>query len=134
MNPIVRKRTDRFEPERFAFYLNDFGISLDFQGTDENSPLDHFRLIFDDDFMTKILEETTRYNLCLMQKISSSKRRLQGFDTNIPEIYTFFALYNVNISNYNRACRRFPCKKKVGPRRVNKIDGIDNNSEFFVFY
>ena len=112
MNPIVRKRTDRFEPERFAFDSNDFGISLDFQGTDENSALDHFCLIFDDDFMAKILEETIRYNLCLIQKISLSKRRLQGVDTNIPEIYTFFALYNVNISNYNRACRRFPWKKK----------------------
>ena len=61
MNPIVRKRTDRFEPERFVFDSNDFGISLDFQGTDENSALNHFRLIFDDDFMAKILEETTRY-------------------------------------------------------------------------
>ena len=76
MNPIVRKRTDRFEPERFAFDSNDFGISLDFQGTDENSALDHFCLIFDADFMVKILEETIRYNLCLIQKMSSSKRRL----------------------------------------------------------
>ena len=80
----MRKRTDRFEPERFAFDSNDFGISLDFQGTDENSAQDHFRLILDDNFMAKILEETTRYNLCLIQKISLSKR-LQGIDTNIPE-------------------------------------------------
>ena len=63
MNPIVRKRTDRFEPERFAFDSNDFEISLDFQGTDESSALYHFCLIFDNDFMAKILEETTRYNL-----------------------------------------------------------------------
>ena len=66
--------------------------------------------------MAKIFEETTRYNLCLIQKISSSTRRLQGIDTNIREIYAFFALYNVNISNYNRACRRFPWEKKSVPK------------------
>ena len=119
----MRKRTDRFETERFVFDSNDFGISLDFQGTDENSALDHFRLIFDDDFMAKILEETTRYNLCLIQKVSSSKRCPQGIDTNIPEIYTFFALYNINISNYNQACRRFPWKKKSVPKGLIDVFG-----------
>ena len=81
-NPIVRKRTDRFEPERFAFDSNDFRISLDFQGTDKNSALDRFRLVFDDDFMAKILEETivpimmTRSNDCYFLFVCCSILRL----------------------------------------------------------
>ncbi|CAF4700965.1 unnamed protein product [Rotaria sp. Silwood2] len=86
-------RTDRFKPKRSIFDSSKSGISFHLSKIDENSSLDYFRLIFDNTLMEKIIEETNRYILFLMQQKSLSEGRIKAIDTIVSEMFTFFALY-----------------------------------------
>ena len=86
-------RSTQFKPKPFKFDSSDSGINSVLLKIDESNPMNYFHLIFDSMLMEKIIEETNRYNVSLMQKQSSSKKRLQELDTSISEMYTFFALY-----------------------------------------
>lgn len=69
-------RSTQFKPKLFKFDSSDSGINFVLPKIDESNPMNYFRLIFDSIFMEKIVEETNRYNVSLMQKQSSSKNCL----------------------------------------------------------
>ena len=99
-------RSGQFKPKLFKFNSNDSGISSILPKIDESNPMNYFRLIFDSTLMEKIVEETNRYNVSLMQKQSSCKKGLQGIDTNISEMYIFFCTLYVNIPYQKKSNQR----------------------------
>ena len=86
-------RSGQFKLKLFKFNSSDSGISSILPKSDDSNPMNYFRLVFDSTLMEKIVEESNRYNVSLMQKQSSSEKRLQGIDRSISEMYTYFALY-----------------------------------------
>lgn len=66
-------RSTQFKPKPFKFDSSDSGINSVLLKIDESNPMNYFHLIFDIMLMEKIVEETNRYNVSLMQKQSSSK-------------------------------------------------------------
>ncbi|CAF3234548.1 unnamed protein product [Rotaria sp. Silwood2] len=88
-----RRRVDRSKPKQFLFDSSESGISSNVKQIDENSALEYFRLIFDDNLMQIIVEETNRYHLYKMKHENLPKRYHEAICATIPEMYKFFAVY-----------------------------------------
>lgn len=89
-------KSGSFDPKTFVFDNSQSGVSFDVSSKigDSECPLSLFEFFFDEDLMRKIVCETNLYNEAITKHEESTARKHQKpwTDTNIKEMYCFFAL------------------------------------------
>jgi len=80
-----------FKPKLFQFQNNDCGIVCDLNG---ESPLDFFKLFFDEKLIHIIIDETNKFQVNSSDKhISSSSHQAKWIPTDFEEMYLFLATF-----------------------------------------